>query len=551
METDIDLVIVGAGIAGLSAALIYDRMTGGKSRILILDNHDDFGGHAKRNELIHDGKKYIANGGSGKIILDGASIHSKEFLRSLGVDFDNTRLAATSTPYQPFGMTAGTYFESSYFLENKLVLGFGNYIEGIYEEDILPNVEFLPVCESDKRKLKSFLLGKSIVLEGFDDAQIVERLKHISYSDFLLSDCMLSETIVAVFHRFSVAFWGVGTDALPAYDLITTGFPGRNVLTLSNTEILPKIRFKDTDLIFFPDGNASIARRIVARLIPCFSGHSADEVGDSESDYGVLDSKDGRVKIRLNSTAVNVINMGKNNRGKGVEVTYVNDGSAYIVRSKACLIAGWGQMLEYICPGLPQEQIDNISYREKSPIIKATILLKNGLAFNKCGVSHFYSPTRIFSAGWLDCSFSFSSYSYDYLPDQPVLFTMVGSPFYTHGASSKRDKFREMRRSLYSMDLRSYKSEIADHLDSMLGPYGFSFKEDVLDIVVNRWPHGYSYEFDSLNDTHIANVRKHNAQAVKEHGNIVFAGADMCASANMMDTIDGANVAIRRIVRDT
>ena len=45
-----DLVVVGGGISGLAAAHFY-RARHADARILILDNHDDFGGHAKRNEF--------------------------------------------------------------------------------------------------------------------------------------------------------------------------------------------------------------------------------------------------------------------------------------------------------------------------------------------------------------------------------------------------------------------------------------------------------------------------------------------------------------------
>ena len=50
-----DLVIVGAGLSGLAAAFFYRQAHGPDKKILILDNHDDFGGHAKRNEHNVDG----------------------------------------------------------------------------------------------------------------------------------------------------------------------------------------------------------------------------------------------------------------------------------------------------------------------------------------------------------------------------------------------------------------------------------------------------------------------------------------------------------------
>ena len=50
LDEDYDLVVVGAGLSGLAAAHFY-REQRPAARILLLDNHDDFGGHAKRNEF--------------------------------------------------------------------------------------------------------------------------------------------------------------------------------------------------------------------------------------------------------------------------------------------------------------------------------------------------------------------------------------------------------------------------------------------------------------------------------------------------------------------
>src|ERR1700675_3732437 len=58
-----DLVVVGGGISGLAAAYFY-RKANPSGRVLILDNHDDFGGHAKRNEFRPDGRLLLANGGT-------------------------------------------------------------------------------------------------------------------------------------------------------------------------------------------------------------------------------------------------------------------------------------------------------------------------------------------------------------------------------------------------------------------------------------------------------------------------------------------------------
>ena len=58
LDETYDLVIVGGGISGLTAAYLYRKQAGADKKILILDNHDDFGGHAKRNEFELDGRTF-------------------------------------------------------------------------------------------------------------------------------------------------------------------------------------------------------------------------------------------------------------------------------------------------------------------------------------------------------------------------------------------------------------------------------------------------------------------------------------------------------------
>ena len=82
-----DLIVVGAGISGLAAAHFYRDRMGGGTKILILENHDDFGGHAKRNEFHLDGKLQLLNGGT--MLIDSPTPYSAEaagLMQKLGVD---------------------------------------------------------------------------------------------------------------------------------------------------------------------------------------------------------------------------------------------------------------------------------------------------------------------------------------------------------------------------------------------------------------------------------------------------------------------------------
>ena len=100
VESDVyDLIVVGAGISGLSAAYLY-RKEHPDARILILDNHDDFGGHAKRNEFELDGRTIISYGGSQVLEDPGTySAVTKSLLRDLGID---TKKFATAYDHEIF-----------------------------------------------------------------------------------------------------------------------------------------------------------------------------------------------------------------------------------------------------------------------------------------------------------------------------------------------------------------------------------------------------------------------------------------------------------------
>ena len=85
-DTKYDLIVVGGGLSGLSAAYFYRQRYGKDAKILVIDNHDDFGGHAKRNEFIVDGEKLIGYGGSQSIDTPSSySAPAKKLLKDIGV----------------------------------------------------------------------------------------------------------------------------------------------------------------------------------------------------------------------------------------------------------------------------------------------------------------------------------------------------------------------------------------------------------------------------------------------------------------------------------
>src|SRR2546426_10624358 len=125
VEERYDLVVVGAGISGLAAAAFYRRAAGPSARILILDNHDDFGGHAKRNEFTLDDRLMIGYGGSESI--DSPKTHysdvAKGLLRDLGVEIERFETAFERTLYASLGLSRGVFFAREAFGRDLLVAG--------------------------------------------------------------------------------------------------------------------------------------------------------------------------------------------------------------------------------------------------------------------------------------------------------------------------------------------------------------------------------------------------------------------------------------------
>ena len=124
IEETYDLVVVGGGISGLAAAWFYRRAKP-SARILILDNHDDFGGHAKRNEFTLDGRRIIGYGGS-QSLQSPNSLYSpvaKGLLRDLGVDITRFETAFERGLYPSLGLSRGMFFNREAFGRDVLVTG--------------------------------------------------------------------------------------------------------------------------------------------------------------------------------------------------------------------------------------------------------------------------------------------------------------------------------------------------------------------------------------------------------------------------------------------
>ena len=121
-----DLVIVGGGLSGLAAAYFWQRALGATQRVLILDNHDDFGGHAKRNEFVYNGRTFLSFGGTMSIATPYPySYMSKRLVEDLGIDVTKNAEVTSRELFDTYHLGPSTFFDKEHFGEDRLVVGTG------------------------------------------------------------------------------------------------------------------------------------------------------------------------------------------------------------------------------------------------------------------------------------------------------------------------------------------------------------------------------------------------------------------------------------------
>lgn len=543
-----DLIVVGGGISGLAAAHFYRKAAGPDAKILVLDNHDDFGGHAKRNEFHVDGKLLIMNGGTAGIssptpyssVADG-------LLKHLGIH--PTELAKTTYDqdlYSKYKLGSGVFFDKETFGDDKLVLQ-----PGAPQSSTEETAAFLaqaPLSEAVRKDILAIETGTSDYMPGMSADAKKDRLSRISYADYLLNVVKADPAVMPYYLHHTDGLWGCGIDAVSALDCWGVGFPGFDGLNLPRTATVRMGYTPGKELetggsyhFAFPDGNASIARLLVRDLIPdAMPGTTVEDSVAARMSYAKLDSNRNSVHIRLSSTAAHAVNM----KDGSVKVTYLRDGNAYSVRSKHSVLACWNMMIPFICPELPEEQKSALHYLVKTPLVYTSVALTNWRAFVKSGVSRVRCPGGYHSNFSLDSAMDVGDYHSAKSPDEPVMVHMTRAP--ARPGLSEREQHKAGRAELLTTPFSTFERNIRSQLNRALGSGGFDAANDIAGIAVNRWPHGYAPEYNSLIDPD-EGLPLLTARA--RAGAIAIANADSGGGAYTDVAIDQAHRAVMELLK--
>jgi spermidine dehydrogenase len=539
IKEEYDLVIVGGGISGLSAAHFYRMGLGPKYKILVLDNHDDFGGHAKRNEFHYEGKTFIGYGGTMGIATPFPYSHgAKALVKELGIDVSQNSKFFNRTIEQNYQLQGGMFFDKQHFGEDKVVVGNGR----------LPWPDFLakaPLSDAARADLIRLHGKNPDYLAGMSMEEKEAKLAKMSYQDFLLKVAKVSPDCIPF-------FLGQGgrnnkrIDTMPALEAAEHNVIGFNGMGLKFEE-----RFSEGSYtLHFPDGNAGVARLIVSRLNPAVVGGQVPDMNtivQTKFDYSKLDLPESSIRIRLSSPVVRVMHDGNPETASTVRIAYLNGDKAYAVRARNCILACYNRIIPYLMPEIPKEQKQALEYPVKVPMMYTNVLIKKWTSFQKMGVGRINAPGMYYTSATLDPGTTFGGYSGVTTPEEPILVHLTRNPNKPGAGLNRKQQNAAGQQELLTMTFEDHEFKIRDQLGRMLGPGGFNPAEDIAAITVNRWPYGYAYTYDMLGDPDVPLEERPHVLGRKRFGLVSIANSDAGAAAFTNQAMDEANRAVEEV----
>jgi spermidine dehydrogenase len=544
-----DLVVVGAGISGMAAAFFFQNALGPDKRVLVLDNHDDVGGHAKRNEFEYNGRLFLGVGGTLGIATNYPySYQAKSLIREIGIQVDSYSRYVDTTLFKALGLTRATFFDKEHFGEDRLVTGEGS----------LPWADFFaktPMSDRAKKDLTRLYTSKVDYLPELTVDEKRARLAKISYRDYLLKVANVTPDALPYFNGRGYRN-NMRVDTVPALVAAFRGAAGFDGLGLNFDR-----SFRESSYAFhFPDGGASVARLLCKKIVPrAFDGEQNQEtIVTARLRYDRLDEAASSVRIRLNSTVVRVQHEGTPdlvNFAEGgthepatlVRVAYMKDGKVHGVRGKNCVLACYNSIVRFLAPELPEPQKEALAYPAKVPLVYSSVFVRNWKSFAKLGVSTVSAPNLWHTSVGLDQPVSIGEYRFAKSPDEPTVLHLSTNP--NQPGLPRKQQHKAGWRQLLQTSWEHVELETRRELARILGPGGFDPAADILGITVNRWPHGYAYTYDSLSDPDVPDENRPHVLGRQPFGRIAIANSDAGAGAFMNEAIDQARRAVDELVR--
>jgi spermidine dehydrogenase len=485
-----DCVIVGGGISGLAAALFFQRQAGPNAKCLVLENHPIFGGEAKQNEFLVDGKRLIAHQGSAIYQLHQPQSFLARFYDSIGLKTPKLtyqkwggplpEMPLSRTPYDAAGMDIGQY---GFWFSAR----FGTAKPGMWVMDpVRSRLRGAPVNETAREEWTRFLTGKELSGKPFEHPKtegdaISRYLDSITLEDHYCARFgMNRETVRAFLSPVEGGGSGLGPDALSAYSDYAY-------------EMLRPVADESGGMDqMFPGGNTTIARLMMKTLLPASIGGdgSVESVSRNSVNFGALDSSGSPARVRLGATVFSVQHEGDPGKASTVNIAYEKDGKLYRVKARSVVMAGGSWTSKHIVRSLPEAHRQAYGQFYRSPCMMVNVAVRNWRFLHKMGltgcrwfgggVGNYMEVRKLALTGLEDPAIG---------PDSPIVLSI--KVLYTYPGFPTEDQGHRGRGEMLSTSFRDYEQRIRQQFTDMFTSSGFDAQRDIAGIILNRWGHAY------------------------------------------------------------
>lgn len=549
-----DLVVVGAGLSGLTGAHLFRQHAGRPVRVLLLDALDDVGGHARRNEFVsRSGVKLIGYGGSQS--LDSPSLFSpavRSLLDGLGIELGRFPAEFFDKGWAArHGLTqTGLFFGRATWGEDRLV-------RHDRDEPATAWLARTPLPPAAQASLAALFGPPRDVLPHLRCAAARRSaLAGMTYREFLLRCWQADPAALRLLQADTQGYFGVGIDATTALDAWAGGLPGFDGLALGegvDARMSPSGRqlmaSQDEYVYHFPDGNAGVARALVRALIPsALPGTGMEALVDARLDRSRLDAPDEPVRIRLGATVVGLRHRGPPDRAELVELRYADAaGRVRLVRARQVLLACWHRVIARLTDELPAAQVRALEDQVKVPLLYGTVLLGNWRAWQRAGLRSLNVVDGFWGEASLDFPVSMGRQRFAQSPDEPILLHLSKVVVPGNGAPA-RQQAAQGRALLQGWRFADLEAEVRALLQGALGGFGFDADRDIEAITINRWAHGYAYEYMRPWDRYWPRGPLPCERARRGWGRVAIANSDAGAYAYAHSAIDQATRAVQELL---
>lgn len=494
-----DLVIVGAGMSGLGAALEYGKRLPGRT-CLMLDNHPIFGGEAKENEFEVDGQRLIGPQGANGFFVPAPvgdavqAVGDPRYYAELGIprEFRYPHWPASA---KPLGFSPDNYEYLVPGLESHTTVGHlfaggrtgvqaggGTWAIDIWERALAST----PLPEAARQTLLRWH-ATGATRRFTSDAEAIRALDTMSYEQFLRRELGLGTEAARYADLFLASACGLGSDVISAYVAYQLPMPG-----LTDPPPL------DTRRVSFPGGNSGFARYFVKRLFPdaVAGGDRFEDIVTGRIDLAALDRPGRPLRMRLGATVVSVEHAGDPRDAGHVNVVYTRGGRLHGVRAKAVIMATGGWVNLHVVRDMPAAHREAYARFVHAPYLVANVALTNWRFLYRLGITAAIWDPDEGGFGYT-CNIRNPMQVGDYQPpldpDRPIVLSFY-TPFHRPGLPPREQVVRG-RMELLSTTYPSYERRIHTQMMRLFGAHGFDPDRDIAGLILNRWGHAFSVPF--------------------------------------------------------